>query len=277
MSKGQGHEELRARIQQIDPYDFEHFVADLWEIQGWETRVSEKSNDRGVDVVAERDGVVSERHAIQAKRYTDGNKVGRNEIQQYYSLKVQDDVADAAIVVTSSSFTSNAKVWAYENNVKLVDGQDLTDLLLKHECEYLIDDYLTEGWNATTDETVSSTTETRDSSVEGDTPIDSRKSSLAWAPVVILASGTWAIATTIFFIGPSDGSGEWVSVLSFMLAFLSWLFIPVSLFLDAHELHRQEANYRPNRALWPIFGFLFAGIAVVVYLVRRFSKIITME
>ena len=133
--------DLLARLRNIDPYEFEEFVADLWRQQGWEATVSQSSNDMGVDVIAEKTGMVDQKLAIQAKRYAEGNKIGRQDVQQYHSMKVQDATADAAVVVTTSSFSSPAEEWAGEHNVKLIDGSDLVDIVQEHNAHALVDEY----------------------------------------------------------------------------------------------------------------------------------------
>lgn len=141
MSKGATEGEIRKRLQNIDPYDFEHFVSDLWESQGWETEVSQASNDMGVDIIGEKsDGLVDQKVAIQAKRYTDGNTIGRPDIQQYLSLRQQDSETDAVVVVTTSSFASTAEEYASNHNVNLVDGDDLVGLVQDGR-EHLLDKY----------------------------------------------------------------------------------------------------------------------------------------
>ncbi|WP_336360307.1 restriction endonuclease [Haladaptatus sp. ZSTT2] len=133
---------LRTRMQNIDPYEFEHFVAELWKAQGWDTEVSQASNDMGVDITAWKfDGLVDQKIVIQAKRYAEDNKIGRPAIQQYHSLKQQDSEVDAAVVVTTSSYTSSAKDWANEHNVKLIDGDDLVNLVLDQRRYDLLDEY----------------------------------------------------------------------------------------------------------------------------------------
>lgn len=134
--------EIKQRLRNIDPYEFEHFVADLWETQGWDAEVSQASNDMGVDVNAERDdGFTTIRQAIQVKRYSEGNKIGRQDVQQYYSMKVQDAQADSAVIVTTSSFTGPAEEWAAEHNVKLVDGDDIVEILSEENAMHILDDY----------------------------------------------------------------------------------------------------------------------------------------
>lgn len=120
-------------IGTLDPYEFESFVADVWEAQGWDTEVMQASGDAGIDVIARRDTPVRETHVIQAKYYSEGNKVGGPEIQQYAALKQQVPEADAVIVVTTSSFTRAAKQRAEELNVKLINGPELKRLAKRLE------------------------------------------------------------------------------------------------------------------------------------------------
>lgn len=133
---------LKPRLQNIDPYDFEAFVADLLGRQGWDTSVTQGSNDMGVDVWASKsDGMVETRMAVQAKRYSAGNKVGRQKVQQYHSLKIQDKSVDQAAIVTTSAFTSGAEDWAAEHNVKLIDGADLVQLINDGGHQDLVNEY----------------------------------------------------------------------------------------------------------------------------------------
>lgn len=125
----------------MDEYEFEELVADVWEAQGYETTVTSGSSDRGIDVIAEKDGLVGEKVLIQAKRYGEGNKVGSREIREYGSLRRQEENVDAVIVVTTSSFTREAENTAEDLNVKLVDGESLTDSMSPEEMENIGDDY----------------------------------------------------------------------------------------------------------------------------------------
>jgi restriction endonuclease Mrr len=89
-------------------------------------------------------GTIDQKIAIQAKRYSEGNKVGQPKIQQYYTLKEQDTDAVAAVVVTTSSFTKDARLWANEHNVKLVDGEDLLEMIERLDAHDLVEEYAPE-------------------------------------------------------------------------------------------------------------------------------------
>lgn len=120
-------EELRS----LDPYEFEHFVADLWDAKGYTTTVSDASGDRGIDVIA-RDESADETVVIQAKRYDEGNHVGSPEVQQYGSLKMQDPYPDRVIIVTTSDFTDQASEIAADIGVELVNGTSLVTQANSH-------------------------------------------------------------------------------------------------------------------------------------------------
>lgn len=126
MKQNQDRSDVIHKLQAMDPLDFEHFVADLWEQEGWETEVTKASDDCGVDVRAvKNESLVRQTAAIQVKCYADENKVGRDEVQQYLAIRTQDSDVDAAIIVTTSSFTRPAEDWAGEHGVRLFDGNDL--------------------------------------------------------------------------------------------------------------------------------------------------------
>lgn len=133
---------LQSLLQSVDGYDFEELVADVWEARGWQTRVTSGSRDRGVDVVATRRTPFKEKHVVQAKRYSEGNKVGSEEIQRYASLRQQESNADAVVVVTTSEFTSQAESVGADLNVKLVDGATLAELILDEALLEVVTPYL---------------------------------------------------------------------------------------------------------------------------------------
>lgn len=119
-------------------------MADVWDARGWNTRATRNSADRGVDVVAIQQTPFRRKHIIQAKRYSDSNPVGSPEVQQYASLRQQED-ADAVIIVTSGRFSEQAESVARDLNVKLVDGDDLYDLISSNGFSSITDKYLDSG------------------------------------------------------------------------------------------------------------------------------------
>lgn len=130
--------QLKAVLQQMDPYEFEHFVADLWERFGWETSVSSASADKGVDVVCRKSMPYDQLVLIQAKRYGPNSTVGSPAVQQYASLRHQYDGVDKVLIVTTSGYSSQAESIADKLNVKLIDGDRLVRLILDHDALDLV-------------------------------------------------------------------------------------------------------------------------------------------
>ena len=128
------------QLRQMDDEAFEYFVGDLWERQGWSTKVSQKSRDKSLDVMAEKERPYHQRHAIQAKRYKQGNNVGGPSVAEYYSLIEHFD-ADAAVVVTTSGFTTDARERAETLGVKLINGEDLVAIVDQYDAYDLLEQY----------------------------------------------------------------------------------------------------------------------------------------
>lgn len=122
--------ELLKQLRQMDEYEFEELVADLWEARGWDTTVTSGSSDRGIDVIAEKDGLVDQKMLIQAKRYGAENKVGSPDVREYSSLQLQEEGVDTVVIVTTSSFSSQAQKIADKLNVKLINGSSFAKLVL---------------------------------------------------------------------------------------------------------------------------------------------------
>ncbi|GAB3669738.1 restriction endonuclease [Halopiger thermotolerans] len=131
---------IRHLLQQLDGHEFEHFIADLWDRRGWNTDVTSKSSDKGIDVVATKAFPYPKKVLIQTKRYRDTNTVSGPELQTYASLKQRENV-DEVVVITTSGFTNQAEVIADDFNIKLIDGQTLRRLVGEMSAEDLVATY----------------------------------------------------------------------------------------------------------------------------------------
>ncbi|MDS0300903.1 restriction endonuclease [Halogeometricum sp. S1BR25-6] len=138
-------QEIISSLSNMDVYEFEHFVADLWERQGWDTQVTQGSNDRGIDVVAEKSSPFPQKHLIQAKRYAKDNRIGSPAIQQYNSLRQQESGVDAVVIVTTSSFSRQARQTAHDLNVKTINGDDLYSIIANTEAANILQKYVDLG------------------------------------------------------------------------------------------------------------------------------------
>lgn len=110
-------------LREMDNYAFEKLVADVWGELGYRTEVSQASNDKGLDVTAV-DPDSGEKIAIQAKCYSQSNRVGRPAVQQYSSLYRQEN-ADEVYIVSTGYYTDTAIESGRELDVGLIDGVGL--------------------------------------------------------------------------------------------------------------------------------------------------------
>jgi len=67
-------------LRGLKPWEFEQYVADLFTKLGYRTNVVGGSYDKGIDVIAEKDGI---KHYIQCKKYIT-SVVGVNEARDFY-------------------------------------------------------------------------------------------------------------------------------------------------------------------------------------------------
>jgi Predicted endonuclease distantly related to archaeal Holliday junction resolvase and Mrr-like restriction enzymes len=99
------------------------------------------SHDRGIDVIASRDGIISRKDAIQIKRYQ-SDKISSPEVQRYASIPDQEDDVETIIIVTSSSFSQPAEEAADDLNVKTVDADGLYQIISENSLFSVVAPYL---------------------------------------------------------------------------------------------------------------------------------------
>jgi HJR/Mrr/RecB family endonuclease len=117
------------KLSSVGDQEFEELIADIWEEKGWDTEVTQKSIDKGVDIRAYKYSPYQRKILIQAKNFIEGNKVGSKAVQQYNSLRDQEEKVDEVLIVTTSGYTSQAEKLAESLNVKLIDRSDLKEII----------------------------------------------------------------------------------------------------------------------------------------------------
>lgn len=95
---------------------FEQAVASWLQREGFRAELTPRTNDRGIDILATKH---RENYAIQAKAYSADNRVGSSTVQKASGLLSRPDI-DYVMVVTTSSFTSEAKKVAKNRGVQLI-------------------------------------------------------------------------------------------------------------------------------------------------------------
>ena len=131
--------ELLQRISQNTPAFFEELIIDLLVQMGYGGSRPDaaaqlgKSGDGGVDGVINEDRLGLDRVYLQAKRYSEGNVVGRPEVQKFVGSLVGMG-ATKGVFVTTSKFSGDAIEYARHltQRVILIDGQRLAELMIEH-------------------------------------------------------------------------------------------------------------------------------------------------
>jgi restriction system protein len=128
--------ELLQRLQDKDPGFFEQAVVNLLLAMGYggangSGSATQLTNDGGIDGVIDQDILGLSRVYIQAKRYADGNSVGRPDVQGF--VGALHGRADSGVFITTSYFSQGARdyVASSPTRIVLIEGKRLTDLMIQ--------------------------------------------------------------------------------------------------------------------------------------------------
>lgn len=121
-------------LASMDWQDFEHLIRELFEKvfakDGVEVKVTQASRDRGVDaIVFDPDPIKGGKFIIQAKRYA--NTVDVSAVRDLCAV-VKKEGASRGILVTTSTYGSDAYAFANNEPVTLLNGAELLGLLKQH-------------------------------------------------------------------------------------------------------------------------------------------------
>ncbi len=118
-----------AHIDAMTGEEFEEYIAELLRFQGYKTRMTPRSGDYGVDIVASKDGIKT---AVQIKRYS--KKLDQKPIREAVTgMAVRKYGCTKAMVVTNSTFTKAAEFLAAESGCELIDREKLGEWILNFQ------------------------------------------------------------------------------------------------------------------------------------------------
>lgn len=119
--------ESRPNLMDLNPFEFENLVSNLFQQMGLETKLTRSSRDGGVDAVAyDPRPVIGGKVVIQAKRYR--NTVGVSAVRDLYGTMMNEG-ANKGILVTTSGYGPDAFDFAKDKPIELLDGGRLLYLL----------------------------------------------------------------------------------------------------------------------------------------------------
>ena len=134
--KDQMKAQLLKRMSTINHYRFEHLIVSLLEAMGYKGEngkavVTSRAKDKGIDGILSQDPLGLQKVYIQIKHYSASDVVEQRYIFEFNSA-MQVYHASRGIFVTTSSFSSGAISSAERLGIVLVDGDKLTDLMLRY-------------------------------------------------------------------------------------------------------------------------------------------------
>lgn len=129
--------ELLNKLRETDPIFFEKLVVKLLDNMGYSgkngnVQVTVQSNDGGIDGIINQDPLGTSTVYLQVKRYAENNIVGRPAIQSFYGALASVN-ADRGVFITTSSFSKGAQEFARNQGIVLIDGIQLTELMLEYK------------------------------------------------------------------------------------------------------------------------------------------------
>lgn len=117
----------KPNIYELNPYEFENLVSNLFSKMGLEAKLTRSSRDGGVDAVAfDMRPVLGGKVIIQAKRYK--NTVGVSAVRDLYGTMLNEG-ANKGILVTTSGYGPDAFEFSKDKPIELIDGGQLLYLL----------------------------------------------------------------------------------------------------------------------------------------------------
>jgi Holliday junction resolvasome RuvABC ATP-dependent DNA helicase subunit len=126
------------KLQQLTGTQFEEVITSLLTRLGFRTQMTKASGDGGIDIVAVSDRpFVGGKYLIQCKRFSEDTPVGSPTVREFYGAVSADRGAVKGILVTTSSFSANAKDFAQSVGIELIDMDQLRSLLAEAGMETL--------------------------------------------------------------------------------------------------------------------------------------------
>jgi restriction system protein len=133
-------QELVVRLREMPPSFLEKTILRLLHKMGYgegedSLRHLGRSGDEGVDGVINQDKLGLQKVYVQAKRYGDGNNIGRPAVQTFQGA-LQGQGASSGILITTSGFTAEAQEYVgrqMTTSIVLIDGRELGRLMVQNQ------------------------------------------------------------------------------------------------------------------------------------------------
>lgn len=115
-------------IEDASPIDLEKIIANMYGRIGYRVlEVTSPSNDFGADIILKRKKI---KYVVQVKKYTESNKISREDIQKLQGAK-EHYRANGMKFVTTGFYTLQALDYAHGHRIETIDGDELINLMCR--------------------------------------------------------------------------------------------------------------------------------------------------
>ncbi|OOE36996.1 endonuclease [Salinivibrio kushneri] len=123
-------------LDEVTTRQFEEIVAEVFRSKGFEVDLTKRTRDGGKDIIAvHTDGIgIKNKYFVECKRYAESNKISVDVVRTLYGVMNTMDGPNKAIIVTTSTFTDDARKFVKQEarsswDLALVDRIQLLDWL----------------------------------------------------------------------------------------------------------------------------------------------------
>ena len=117
-------------LLRLSPRAFEEVIADLFRREGYLVEEVGGPGDGGMDLILRRQGDGSLAHLVQCKRYRNW-KVAVREVREFYGAMASQRTRCEGLFVTCGNYTRDARAFAMDKAMRLIDGAELVSMLNK--------------------------------------------------------------------------------------------------------------------------------------------------
>lgn len=108
-------------LRGMKPSEFEDYIANLFSHLGYKARAVGQSHDGGIDVIAEKEGIIN---YIQCKKFIT-SEVRVSDVRDFYGALADRLTNGKGYFITTNKFTLEAEKFAEDKPIELIDGYKL--------------------------------------------------------------------------------------------------------------------------------------------------------
>ena len=118
-------------LDELSGIEFERLIARLLQNMGFRTQTTKATGDGGIDHRNADRPIVAGRYLIQCKRYAVDTPVSAPKVREFYGALVYER-AIKGVFITTSGFTADAKQYAKQVGIELIERTLLKQMLAEN-------------------------------------------------------------------------------------------------------------------------------------------------